>query len=82
MDKADDGHLDDLIDDPDLAEDIDPADDAEDESDLFAREQDYEPADAPEAAPEAAAPAPAARRPAVANVVGFTIILMSVPTWR
>eukprot|EP00972_Heterocapsa_arctica_P003016 445620-Heterocapsa_arctica.AAC.1 len=68
MDKADDGDLDDLIDDPDLAEDVDPADDVEDESDLLALEQDAKPADAPDDAPGPAARAPAARRPAAANV--------------
>eukprot|EP00972_Heterocapsa_arctica_P023297 3432248-Heterocapsa_arctica.AAC.1 len=68
MDKADDGDLDDLIDDPDLTEDVDPADDAVDECDLLALEQGDEPAEARDDAPVAAARAPAARRPAAANV--------------
>eukprot|EP00972_Heterocapsa_arctica_P062359 9192459-Heterocapsa_arctica.AAC.1 len=67
MDTADDGCVDDLIDDPDLAEDFDPADDAVDQSDLLALMQDAELADAPAAATEAPARAPAARRPAAAN---------------
>jgi hypothetical protein len=68
MEKADDGNLDDLIDDPDKAKDVVPDEDVVDRSDLLALEQGPELADAPGAATEAPAREPGARRRAAANV--------------
>eukprot|EP00972_Heterocapsa_arctica_P025731 3787357-Heterocapsa_arctica.AAC.1 len=68
MDQADYGNPDDLIDDPDMAEDADLNEDVKDRSDLLAFKQGTELANMPGAATEVPARTSAARCPVPANV--------------
>eukprot|EP00972_Heterocapsa_arctica_P042846 6317628-Heterocapsa_arctica.AAC.1 len=68
MDNADYGNSNDLIDDPDMAEDVDLDGDVEDRSDLFALKQGIELADMSGVDKEAPARTSADRCPVAANV--------------